>query len=84
MQKKLVNIGFENVAAADRIIGVLSPESAPMKRTIADARARSMLIDATYGRKTRSVIIMDSGHVILCASNPQTIAVRMNGGKDDE
>lgn len=74
---RLVNIGFGNIVAAHRIVAVVSPESAPIKRTIADAREEGLLIDATYGRRTRSVIITDSGHVLLAAVQPETIAQRL-------
>ena len=75
---KLVNIGFGNMVSAGRIIGIVSPESAPIKRIITEARERSMLIDATYGRRTRAVIITDSDHVILSAIQPETIANRLD------
>ena len=64
---KLINIGFGSMVSADRLIAIVSPESAPIKRMIQDARERSVLIDATYGRKTRAVLVMDSDHVILSA-----------------
>lgn len=80
---KLINIGFGNIVSANRIISIVSPESAPIKRIIQDARDRSMLIDATYGRRTRAVIIMDSDHVILSAVQPETVAQRL-GAKDVE
>ena len=70
---KLINIGFGNMISADRLIAIVSPESAPIKRTIQEARDRNMLIDATYGRRTRAVIIMDSDHVVLSAILPETI-----------
>lgn len=79
---KLINIGFGNIVSANRIISIVSPESAPIKRIIQDARDRGMLIDATYGRRTRAVIIMDSDHVILSAVQPETVAQRL-GNKDD-
>lgn len=77
MSIKLINIGFGNIVAANRIISIVSPESAPIKRIIQEARERSMLIDATYGRRTRAVIIMDSDHVILSAVQPETVAQRL-------
>ena len=77
MGVKLINIGFGNIVSASRIIAIVSPESAPIKRIIQDARDRGMLIDATYGRRTRAVIITDSDHVILSAVQPQTVAHRM-------
>ncbi|KHD86189.1 extracellular matrix/biofilm regulator RemA [Heyndrickxia ginsengihumi] len=73
----LVNIGFGNIVSANRIISIVSPESAPIKRVIQDARDRGSLIDATYGRRTRAVVIMDSGHVILSAVQPETVAHRL-------
>ncbi len=78
MSIKLINIGFGNIVSASRIIAIVSPESAPIKRTIQEARDRGMLIDATYGRRTRAVIITDSDHVILSAVQPETVAHRLN------
>lgn len=80
---RLVNIGFGNMVSAGRIISVISPDSAPIKRMIQDARDAGNLIDATYGRKTRAVLIMDSGHIVLSALQPETVAVR-TGGKETE
>lgn len=74
---KLINIGFGNIVSAERIISIVSPESAPIKRIIQEAKDSKMAIDATYGRRTRSVIIMDSGHVILSAVQPETVAGRV-------
>ncbi len=82
MSIKLINIGFGNIVSANRIISIVSPESAPIKRIIQEARERSMLIDATYGRRTRAVIITDSDHVILSAVQPETVAHRLTA-KDD-
>ena len=73
---KLVNIGFGNMINAARIIAIVSPESAPIKRMITDAKEKGMLIDATCGRRTRAVLIMDSDHVVLSAVQPETIAQR--------
>lgn len=73
---KLINIGFGNMIAASRVLAIISPESAPIKRIISDVRERGQLVDATYGRRTRAVIIMDSGHVILSALQPETVAGR--------
>lgn len=73
---KLVNIGFGNLISADRLIAVVSPESAPIKRMIQEAREHGMLIDATYGRKTQAVLVMDSDHVVLSAMQPETVAGR--------
>lgn len=83
MDIKLVNIGFGNIVAANRIIAIVSPESAPIKRIIQEAREKGSLIDATYGRRTRAVIIVDSSHVILSAVQPETVANRL-GAKDEE
>ncbi|WP_096199308.1 extracellular matrix/biofilm regulator RemA [Bacillus sp. FJAT-45350] len=77
MNIKLINIGFGNIVSANRIISIVSPESAPIKRIIQEARDRNMLIDATYGRRTRAVIIADSDHVILSAVQPETVAQRL-------
>lgn len=79
---KLINIGFGNMVSASRIIAIVSPESAPIKRIIQEAKDRGMLIDATYGRRTRAVIITDSEHIILCAVLPETIGNRV-GDFDD-
>ena len=78
---KLVNIGFGNMVAANRLIAIVSPESAPIKRVIREAEDKGLLVNATYGRRTRAVIIMDSGHVILSAVQPETVAGRF--GKED-
>ena len=75
---KLINIGFGNIVSANRLVAIVSPESAPIKRIIQEARDRGMLIDATYGRRTRAVLIMDSGHVILSAVQPETVAGRLD------
>ena len=74
---RLINIGFGNMVSAGRIIAVVSPESAPIKRIITDARDKSLLIDATYGRRTRAVIIADNGSIILSAIQPETVAGRL-------
>lgn len=74
---KLINIGFGNVVSASRVIAAISAESAPIKRLIQEAKDRSMAIDATCGRKTRTVIVMDSDHIVLCAVQPETIASRL-------
>lgn len=75
---KLINIGFGNMVSANRLVAIVSPESAPIKRIIQDSRDRGSLIDATYGRRTRAVIITDSDHVVLSALQPETIANRLN------
>ena len=81
---KLINIGFGNMVSASRIITIVSPESAPIKRIIQDARDNGVLIGATYGRRTRAVIVMDSGHVILSAIQPETVANRFVQSDDME
>ncbi len=73
---KLINIGFGNMVSAGRILAVVSPDSAPIKRVIQEARDRSMLIDASYGRKTKAVLLMDTDHVILSALTPESISER--------
>ncbi|HHV63898.1 MAG TPA: DUF370 domain-containing protein [Peptococcaceae bacterium] len=77
MDIKLINIGFGNIVTANRIIAIVSPESAPIKRIIQEARDAGLLIDATYGRRTRAVVICDSHHVILSAVQPETVAHRL-------
>ena len=83
---KLINIGFGNMVSASRLIAIVSPESAPIKRMVQEARERGVLVDATYGRRTRAVIIMDSDHVILSAVQPETVANRLavDDVEDDE
>ncbi len=81
---KLINIGFGNMVSANRLIAIVSPESAPIKRIIQDARDKGTLIDATYGRRTRAVIVMDSDHVILSAVQPETVANRLGDDETDE
>ena len=80
---KLINIGFGNMVSANRLVAIVSPESAPIKRIIQDARERGTLIDATYGRRTRAVIIADSDHVILSAVQPETVANRLSDDEED-
>ncbi|MDF2566669.1 MAG: hypothetical protein K0R90_125 [Oscillospiraceae bacterium] len=80
---KLINIGFGNMVSANRLIAIVSPESAPIKRIIQDARDKGYLIDATYGRRTRAVIVTDSDHVILSAVQPETVANRLVDQYDD-
>lgn len=82
MSIQLINIGFGNIVSANRIISIVSPESAPIKRIIQDARDRNMLVDATYGRRTRAVIVADSDHVILSAVQPETVAQRLTVKED--
>ncbi len=86
MAIKLVNIGFGNIVSANKLVAIVSPESAPIKRIIQEARDRGMLIDATYGRRTRAVIITDSDHIILSAVQPETVAHRLQSmdGQIDE
>ena len=76
MQKKLLNIGFGNTVVAERVVAIVSPSSSPMKRLKDEAREKQLLVDATQGRRTRAVIIMDSNHVILSAIQFETIAQR--------
>ena len=77
MSVKLLNIGFGNMVSAGRVMASISPESAPIKRMVQDARDKSLLIDATYGRKTRAVLVMDSGQIVLSAIQPETVAHRI-------
>ena len=81
---KFINIGFGNIISADRLIAIVGPESAPIKRIIQDARDNGKLVDATYGRRTRAVIIMDSEHVVLSAVQPETVANRLEKEDTDE
>ena len=80
---KLVNIGFGNMINADRVIAVVSPESAPIKRIVREAEDRSLLVNATYGRRTRAVVVMDSEHIVLSAIQPDTISGRLSAEEDD-
>ncbi|MGB7442784.1 MAG: DUF370 domain-containing protein [Coleofasciculaceae cyanobacterium] len=82
MDIQLINIGFGNIVSANRVIAIVSPESAPIKRIISEARESGHLVDATYGRRTRAVIITDSRHVILSAIQPETVAHRFVISKD--
>ena len=79
---QLINIGFGNIVSANRIIAIVSPESAPIKRIVQEAKDSGQAVDATYGRRTRAVLIMDSGHIILSAVQPETVAGRLD--KDDK
>lgn len=81
---KLINIGFGNMVAANRLVAIVSPESAPIKRIIQDAKERGTLIDATYGRRTRAVLVMDSEHVILSSIQPETVANRMGDSQEED
>ncbi|MDD5938347.1 MAG: DUF370 domain-containing protein [Clostridiales bacterium] len=80
---KLINVGFGNMVSAGRLIAIVGPDSAPIKRMVQEARDGGTLIDATYGRRTRAVLIMDSDHIILSALQPETVATRA-GGKEPE
>ena len=81
---KLINIGFGNMVSTSRIISIISPESAPIKRMIQEARDKGSLIDATYGRRTRAVIVTDSGHVVLSALQPETVGHRLDDRTSEE
>ncbi|MBQ5671136.1 MAG: DUF370 domain-containing protein [Oscillospiraceae bacterium] len=78
---KLVNIGFGGMVAEERILAVISPDSSPIKRIIQDVRERGQLIDASFGRKTQAVLVMDSGHVILSALTPDEITAKVSGNQ---
>ena len=81
---KLISIGFGSMIAPGRVLSVLEPESAPIKRVMQEAKERGMLIDASYGRKTRSVILMDTDHVILSALTPEALAERWEDPKEEQ
>ena len=81
---KLINIGFGNMVSANRLVAIVSPESATIKRIIQDAKDRGTLIDATYGRRTRAVLVTDSDHVILSAVQPETVANRLSDREEDD
>ena len=81
---KLISIGFGNLVSAERIISIVSPDSAPIKRMIQDVREKGLLIDASFGRSTRSVIVMDSGNVVLSALSPELLAARFEGKNELE
>ena len=81
---QLINIGFGNIVSANRIISIVSPDSSPIKWWVQEAKDSKMAIDATYGRRTRAVLIMDSGHVILSAVQPETVASRLDKDEDEE
>ena len=81
---KLINIGFGSMIAASRLLAIVAPDSAPIKRVVQEARDRAMLIDASYGRKTKAVILMDTDHVILSALTPEIIAGRFAGKQDKQ
>ncbi|MBC5787100.1 DUF370 domain-containing protein [Clostridium sp. NSJ-27] len=84
MAMKLINIGFGNMVSANKLVAIVSPDSAPIKRIIGDAKEKGSLIDATYGRRTRAVVVMESDHVILSALQPETVANRLNDDTDGE
>ncbi len=75
---KLINIGFGNMVSANRLVAIVSPESAPIKRVIREAEDKGILVNATYGRRTRAVIVMDSGHIVLSSIQPETVANRLS------
>ncbi len=81
---RLVNIGFGNLVSQERLLAVVSPDSAPMKRLIQESRERGMLIDATYGRKTAAILVMDSDHIILSALPPEKLAPRFEPEEEEE
>ena len=81
---KLINIGFGSLVSAGRVLAVVAPDSAPIKRIIQEARDRGMLIDASYGRKTKAVLLMDTDHVILSAISPETITARFMDKQEKE
>mgnify|MGYP001033041913 CR=1 FL=1 len=85
---RLINIGFGSLVSAQRLVAVVSPDSAPIKRMAQEARDRGLLIDATYGRRTQAVLIMDNDHLVLSALSPETIAGRLEGeepgGREEE
>lgn len=80
----MVNIGFGNLVSAERIVAMVTPESAPVRRIVTEARDRGMLVDATCGRRTRAVIIADSGHVILAAVSPETVVSRLDAASSEQ
>ena len=81
---KLINIGFGNMVAAGRLVAIVSPESAPIKRIVQDAKENGTLVDATFGRRTRAVLITDSDHVILSAVQPETVANRLSDDTEED
>ena len=78
----LINIGFGNLISIERLVAVVSPDSAPIKRMVQEARERGVLIDASFGRRTRAVLVMDNDHLVLSALQPETVANRLAGEKD--
>ena len=81
---KLINIGFGNLVSAERVLSIVSPDSAPIKRMIQDVRERGLLIDASFGRSTRAVLVMDSGHIVLSALPPDSLSARFLGKTEQE
>lgn len=81
---KLINIGFSSLVAAGRVLAIMAPDSAPIKRVVQEAKERGMLIDASYGRKTKAVLLMDTDHVILSALTPDTLSARWTGKESQE
>ena len=81
---KLINIGFSSLVAAGRVLAIMDPDSAPIKRVVQEAKERGMLIDASYGRKTKAVLLMDTDHVILSALTPDTLSARWAGKETRE
>ena len=81
---KLLNIGFGSMLAANRILSILSPDSAPIKRVVQEAKERGMLIDASYGRSTKSVILMDTDHVVLSSLSPENLSTRWANQEEEE
>lgn len=79
---KLINVGFGNLVSADRLVAVVSPDSAPIKRMVQEARDRGVLIDASFGRRTRAVLVLDNDHLVLSALQPETVANRLAGEKE--
>ena len=84
MYMQLLNIGFGNIVSADRIIAIVSPESAPIKRIVQEAKENGNAVDATCGRRTRSVLIMDDGHIIMSSIQPETMMTRVNKEEKEE
>ena len=82
MSTELVHVGFGNILAMDKVLAIVSPTSAPIKRTVQVAKSKGLLIDLTSGRKTKAVIIMDNGHIVLIALNPETIASRVAASRE--
>jgi regulator of extracellular matrix RemA (YlzA/DUF370 family) len=82
MSTELVHVGFGNILAMDKVLAIVSPGSAPIKRTVQAAKNKGLLIDLTSGRKTKAVIIMDSGHIVLIALNPETIVSRVAASRE--